>query len=68
MITVDFAAEYSWEVFCVPGNVSSEHCAGCHRVLRDGARWLLQCGGLLTMLALKGAVRGAGGRRYVRSS
>ena len=124
LITVDFAADYGREVFCVPGNVQSEFSAGCHRVLRDGARLVTsaadvlmdlgmappqpggavqqsfpmteeerhifnyirwepqhidelaaaasltaaQCGALLTLLELKGAVRDAGGQHYVRSS
>lgn len=124
LITVDFAADYGRDVFCVPGNVQSEYSAGCHRVLRDGARlatsaadvlddlgmapsqpgvavqqafplsdeerhifnyirWepqhidelaaaasltAAQCGALLTMLELKGAVRDAGGQHFVRSS
>jgi DNA processing protein len=124
LITVDFAADYGRDVFCVPGNVQSEYSAGCHRVLRDGARLVTsaadvltdlgmaplqpgataqqnfpmtdeerhifnyirwepqhidelsaaasltagQCGALLTLLELKGAVRDTGGQHYVRSS
>jgi DNA processing protein len=124
LITVDFAADYGRDVFCVPGSVQSEYSAGCHRVLRDGARLVTsavdvledlgmapiepgaavqqsfpmteeerhifnyirwepqhidelaaaasftaaQCGALLTMLELKGAIRDAGGQHYVRSS
>jgi DNA processing protein len=124
LITVDFAADYGRDVFCVPGNVHSEYSAGCHRVLREGARLVTtaadvlddlgmapvlpgsavqqafpmtdeerhifnyirwepqhidelaaaasltaaQCGALLTMLELKGAIRDAGGQHFVRSS
>jgi DNA processing protein len=124
LITVDFAADYGRDVFCVPGNVQSEFSAGCHRVLRDGARLVTsaadvltdlgmaqsepgvavqqsfpmtdqerhifnyirwepqhidelaaaasltaaQCGALMTLLELKGAVRDTGGQHYVRSS
>ena len=38
LITVDFAADQGREVFVVPGSVLSEKSAGCHRLLRDGAR------------------------------
>lgn len=38
LITVDFAADQGREVFVVPGSVLSDNCAGCHRLLRDGAR------------------------------
>jgi DNA processing protein len=38
LITVDFAADQGREVFVVPGSVLSENSAGCHRLLRDGAR------------------------------
>lgn len=123
LITVDFAADYGRDVFCVPGNVMSECSAGTHAVLRDGARLVTcaadvmddlgmvvpeggkavqqsfpmsdeerhlinhirwepqhidelaaaagltpsQCGALLTLLELKGAVRDVGGQHYVRS-
>lgn len=42
LITVDFAADYGRDVFCVPGNVQSEYSAGCHAVIRDGGR-LVTC-------------------------
>jgi DNA processing protein len=42
LITVDFAADQGREVFIVPGSVLSENSAGCHRLLRDGAR-LVTC-------------------------
>lgn len=38
LITVDFAADQGREVFVVPGSVLSDNSAGCHRLLRDGAR------------------------------
>jgi DNA processing protein len=38
LITIDFAADQGREVFVVPGSVLSENSAGCHRLLRDGAR------------------------------
>lgn len=42
LITVDFAADQGREVFIVPGSVLSDNSAGCHRMLRDGAR-LVTC-------------------------
>jgi DNA processing protein len=122
LITVDFAADYGRDVYCVPGNALSEASAGCHRVIRDGGRlvasaadlledlgitapepgsavqqafpmtdaerhlfnyirWEPQyideiaasaglpahdCGAMLTMLELKGAVRDTGGLHFVR--
>jgi DNA processing protein len=38
LITVDFAADQGRYVFVVPGSVLSDNSAGCHRLLRDGAR------------------------------
>jgi DNA processing protein len=38
LITVDFAADYSRDVFAVPGSVLGEHSRGSHKVIRDGAR------------------------------
>ncbi len=38
LITVDFAADYGRDVMCLPGHANSEASAGCHRILRDGAR------------------------------
>ena len=123
LITVDFAADYSRDVFAVPGSVLGEHSRGSHRVIRDGARLVTsaadvcqdlglgtvepgqsrqqtlpltaeeqhllnylrwepqhideiaeaaslsagECGGLLTMLELKGAVRDKGGQNYARA-
>ncbi len=38
LITVDFAADQGRDVFAVPGSIFSAASAGCHRLLRDGAR------------------------------
>ena len=38
LITTDFAADQGREVFVVPGNILSPASAGCHRLLREGAR------------------------------
>lgn len=42
LITTDFAVDYGREVFAVPGSVLSHASAGCHRLLRQGAR-LVTC-------------------------
>ncbi|MGH2560440.1 MAG: DNA-processing protein DprA [Thermomicrobiales bacterium] len=42
LITTDFAADQGREVFVVPGSVLSAASAGCHRLLREGAR-LVTC-------------------------
>lgn len=38
LITADFAADQGRDVFVVPGSVLASASAGCHRLLRDGAR------------------------------
>jgi DNA processing protein len=52
LITVDFAADYGREVFCVPGNVQSELSAGCHAVIRDGGRLVTSAADVLDDLGM----------------
>ncbi len=52
MITADFAAEQGREVFAVPGSVLSAMSAGCHALLRDGARLVTDVDDILNELRL----------------
>ncbi len=52
LITVDFAADYGRDVFCVPGNVNSELSAGCHAVIRDGGRLVTSAADVLDDLGM----------------
>jgi DNA processing protein len=38
MITVGFALEEGRDVFCVPGSIFLPNCAGCHSLIKAGAR------------------------------
>jgi DNA processing protein len=52
LITVDFAADYGRDVFCVPGNALSEYSAGCHAAVRDGARLVTSAADVLEDLGM----------------
>lgn len=52
LITVDFAADQGRDVFVVPGSVLSENSAGCHRLLRDGARAVTSASDILDDLRI----------------
>jgi DNA processing protein len=47
LITASHAAEQGREVFAVPGNVDSPASAGCHELIRKGARLIRSAGDLL---------------------
>lgn len=52
LITVDFAADQGRDVFVVPGSVLSDNSAGCHRLLRDGARLITSADDVLDDLKI----------------
>ncbi len=57
LITVDFAADQGRDVFALPGSVMSGASAGCHRILRDGARLIRGAQDVLDDLRLGEAPR-----------
>jgi DNA processing protein len=58
LITVDFAADYGRDVFCVPGNVQSDVSAGCHAVIRDGGRLVTSAADVLDDLGIAAPKQG----------
>lgn len=52
LITAAFAADQGREVFAVPGNINAPHSQGTNRLIRDGARPLLDPQELLETLEL----------------
>lgn len=52
LITASFAANQGREVFAVPGNILAPQSMGCNRLIRDGARILLNPNDVLEMLNL----------------
>jgi len=55
LITADFAAEQGREVFVIPGSVLAAASAGCHRLLRDGARPVTSAADVLIDLGISNA-------------
>jgi len=52
LITAAFAADQGREVFAVPGNINAPHSQGTNRLIRDGARPLLDPQEILETLEL----------------
>lgn len=57
LITADFALEQGRDVFAVPGSVFSPMSAGCHQLIRDGAKPATSATDILEELNMTRAVR-----------
>lgn len=54
LITADFAADQGRDVMAVPGSILTAASAGCHRLLRDGAKVVTGAADVLAELGLDG--------------
>lgn len=52
LITAEFAAEQGREVCAVPGNIDSEYNLGNNKLIKDGARPVINTGDVLEMMGL----------------
>ena len=52
LITANYALEQGKEVFAVPGNIDSENSTGTNKLIRDGAKIVLELGDILDELKI----------------
>ena len=52
LITTDFAAEQGRDIFAVPGSILGQSSAGCHELLKDGAKLVTSAEDILVELNL----------------
>lgn len=56
LITANYALEQGKDVFAVPGNIDSTNSAGTNKLIRDGAKIVLELGDILDELKISHSV------------
>jgi len=51
IITANFALDYNKEVFCVPGNITSNKSRGCNQLIKEGAKLVVDVNDILEELS-----------------
>jgi len=53
IITSNFALDYNKEVFCVPGNITSNKSRGCNSLIKEGAKLIMDVNDIVEELSPK---------------